>query len=175
MFLWLFESPYFAISELSACFAVSYESSSRYRNRISLSLISITSSRDSPLIVPSSFTSCTMRRTLCVNFPIRFVDPPPPPPASEVRWLKPRLISCFPMADVCCDCCDAVKLFCVTNCAGPFLWLLDVDDDAADCFLWLFGWSCCCDADGGDGKFDDDSLALLWFLRNFVRKPLSGG
>lgn len=96
-------------------------------------------------------------------------------PASEVRWLKPRLISCFPMADVCCDCCDAVKLFCVTNCAGPFLWLLDVDDDAADCFLWLFWCSCCCDADGGDGKFDDDSLALLWFLRNFVRKPLSGG
>lgn len=98
-------------------------------------------------------------------------------PASEERWLIPLLISCFPMFEICCDCDAAVKLFCETNCAELFLLLLDDDDDWAEveCFLWIFGCSCCC-ADGGDGKFDDASFALLlWFLRNLVRKPLSGG
>lgn len=77
MFRWLLESPYLAIRELRACFAVSYDISSRNRNRISLSFISITSSRLNPLIVPSSFTSCTIRRTLWVNLPIKLLEPPP--------------------------------------------------------------------------------------------------
>lgn len=76
MLRWVLESPYLAMRELSACFAVSYDISSRNRNKISLSFISITSSRLNPLIVPSSFTSCTIRRTLWVNLPMRLLEPP---------------------------------------------------------------------------------------------------
>lgn len=87
MFRWLFESPYFDIRQLRACFAVSYDISRRNRNRISLSFMSMTSSRLRPLIVPSSFTSATIRRTLCVNFPI---IPPLEPPVKvpEHAWVR---------------------------------------------------------------------------------------
>lgn len=96
-------------------------------------------------------------------------------PASEERWLIPLFISCFPMFEVCGD-CDAVKLLCDTNWDDFFLLLLADDDGAeVDCFLWLFCNSGCC-ADCGDGRLDCCcSVAMLRFLRNLVRKPLSGG
>lgn len=93
MLRWLLESPYLAMRELRACFAVSYDVSSRNRNRISLSFISITSSRLNPLIVPSSFTSCTIRRTLWVNLPIKLLEPPPPPPTRKnARVIRERVL-----------------------------------------------------------------------------------
>lgn len=74
--LWTFLlSLYFPISPTSAFLAVSYDSSILTLTALNRSLVSITSSLEAPVAVPSSFTSCTIRLTLCVNFPTRLVEP----------------------------------------------------------------------------------------------------
>uniref|UniRef100_A0A8D8DF45 (northern house mosquito) hypothetical protein n=1 Tax=Culex pipiens TaxID=7175 RepID=A0A8D8DF45_CULPI len=76
-FRWLLESPYLFIRVTNAFFAVSYDSSRRTRTARSRSLVSISSSRLIPLGDPSSLTSCTIRRTLWVNFPTKLEEAEP--------------------------------------------------------------------------------------------------
>lgn len=80
LYLWkmlctLLLSLYFVMSVTRAFLAVSYDSSRRILTALSRSFVSMTSSLVCPLAVPSSFTSCTILRTLWVNLPTKLLEP----------------------------------------------------------------------------------------------------